>query len=87
MTDLNSVITAELVRLVPNIGSADQIEPDAQLSHDLGVTSMQMVLLVTTLCRRLDVPMMTFDETDLAAMTSVRGIAERFEPQLQGRAA
>lgn len=87
MTDLISVIVAELVRLVPNIGSADQIAPDAQLSNDLGVTSMQMVLLVTTLCRRLDVPMTAFDEADLAAMTSIRGIVERFEPQLQGRAA
>jgi acyl carrier protein len=87
VTDLISVIIAELVRLVPNIGSPEQIEPDAQLSHDLGVTSMQMVLLVTTLCRRLDVPMTAFDETDLAAMTSIRSIVERFEPQLQGRAA
>ncbi|MET3139439.1 acyl carrier protein [Undibacterium sp. GrIS 1.2] len=82
MTNLYSTITIVLARLVPNAGAPDQIDADAQLAQELGVTSMQMVLLITTLCRTLGVSMTAFDEDDLAAMISVRAIAARFQTHL-----
>lgn len=87
MTDLTYTIATALARLVPNAGAPDQIDADAQLAQELGVTSMQMVLLITTLCRTLGVSMTAFDEDDLAAMTSVRAIAARFQAHLPEMAA
>lgn len=67
MTDISQTITDELRKLRPGAEDADA---NARLSEDLGLTSMKMVLLLTSLCQRLSVPMTALTEADLAAMTT-----------------
>ena len=80
MSDLETAVRDHVARLS---GLApDAIELSARLDSGLGLTSMKMVLLITGLCQRLGVPLTSFTELDLAAMTTPAAIIARLDREL-----
>lgn len=84
MSSIETTIAEELRKLRPG---APEAAPTARLSADLGLTSIKMVLLLTALCQRLEIPMTAITENDLAEMTTPAMIASRLTPHLPQKAA
>jgi acyl carrier protein len=57
---------------------SDALEPDADLRDRLGLTSLDMVLLMTHLCDDLNVDLFTFTAEDIAAARTPQDIVQLF---------
>lgn len=63
--------------LAPLVGLApDDVDLDADLGRDLGLTSINKVLLLTDVCDEVGVDLGSFTEQDLAGMTTLRGVVD-----------
>ena len=56
----------------------DSIDFDAHLFDELGLTSINLVVLMTSLCEDLDVSLFEFTEADLARLKRPRDIVDLF---------
>lgn len=76
MRDLESKVKQNLARLVDI--DVDEIDIDTKLSDDYGLTSLNLVVLVTTLCEETDVPLFKFTDDDVASLKTSRDVIKLF---------
>lgn len=56
----------------------DELAPDGRLVDDYGLTSLNRVLFLTSLCDDTGVPVSAFTEVDLARMVTVEDVVTAF---------
>jgi acyl carrier protein len=61
----------------------DNIDFDAHLFDELGLTSINLVVLMTSLCEDLEVSLFEFTEADLARLKRPRDIVNLFSSRRQ----
>ena len=77
--------TAELVRkcLCDVLGDEDvtpgNVDLDRGLFDGYGLTSLNMVLLMTSLCDEADIPLTAFTDKDIAGLKTPRDIADALD--------
>lgn len=76
MSDLESLVTRNLARLIDV--DADRIAFDASLADDYGLTSLNLVVLVTSLCEETGTPVFNFTDKDIAGLQTPRDIVTLF---------
>jgi len=54
--------------------SPDGVDLSRRLVEDYGVTSLQLVMLVTSVCEACDIPLTSFTERDIAGMKRTQDI-------------
>ena len=65
-----------LAGLLSSSRTPEEIDLDADLTRDLGLSSLNKVLLLTALCEDTGVGLSHFTEQDLARMTTPRQILD-----------
>ena len=58
----------------PGVAPGD-LDPDRPMAEEYGLTSLNKVLFLTSVCEDLGVPLSSFTEHDLAAMRTLREVA------------
>ncbi len=72
-TELEATVRDRLAQVIEDL-PADEVDLDADLAEDYGLTSLNKVLLLTMVCDEAAVDLSNFVEQDLAAMRSARQI-------------
>ncbi|EKX61596.1 acyl carrier protein [Streptomyces ipomoeae] len=72
---IEAAARAALAEVLPKELPPEAIDPDADLDH-LGLTSLNKVLFLTSLCERVDVGLHHFTEHDLAAMRTLGQVVD-----------
>ena len=75
MNEMDAVVARHLARLVNLDEGAASVEFDADLFADYGLSSLNMVLLMTSVCNETDTSLMHFTEEDIAGLRPARGVA------------
>ena len=76
MSDLQSVVKRNLAELLDI--DIDRIALDASLSDEYGLTSLNLVVLVTTLCDETGTPVFNFTDEDIANLRTPRDVVTLF---------
>lgn len=71
--DLEATVRDRVAQVIDDV-PAGELDVDADLADEYGLTSLNKVLLLTAVCDDADVPLSHFTEADVAAMRSVRDI-------------
>lgn len=58
------------------VAQADALDTQADLLTDHGLTSLDMVLFMTSVCEACGVPLTRLDENDLAEVKTLRGVVQ-----------
>jgi acyl carrier protein len=66
---------ANLARVLPDL-RPEQIDPDADLVNEYGLTSLDKVLFLTSVCDDAGVELSAFTEHDVARMHTLRDVTE-----------
>ncbi|WP_375414836.1 phosphopantetheine-binding protein [uncultured Bradyrhizobium sp.] len=75
MNPIETVVAQDLVRLTPATAhSADVIDLDAHLYDYYGLTSLNMMLLMTSVCEKTKTALIHFTEDDIAGLQTPRDI-------------
>ena len=76
MSDLQSIVKRNLAELLDI--DIDRIALDASLSDEYGLTSLNLVVLVTTLCDETGTPVFNFTDEDIANLRTPRDVDTLF---------
>ena len=76
MSDLQSVVKRNLAELLDI--DIERIALDASLSDEYGLTSLNLVVLVTTLCDETGTPVFNFTDEDIANLRTPRDVVTLF---------
>ena len=76
MSDLQSIVKRNLAELLDI--DIDRIALDASLSDEYGLTSLNLVVLVTTLCDETGTPVFNFTDEDIANLRAPRDVVTLF---------
>ncbi|ARS66226.1 acyl carrier protein [Sinorhizobium meliloti] len=76
MSDLQSIVKRNLAQLIDL--DVDRIALDAKLADEYGLTSLNLVVLVTTLCEETGTPVFNFSDNDIANLRSARDVVNMF---------
>ena len=75
--DVARIVAGHLARILgrepPDV---DTIDPDAGLFEHYGLTSLNMVILMTSVCEDTGTPMFAFTETDIARLRTPRDVVD-----------
>lgn len=81
--DIESSARGSLARLLAEVAPED-IDPDGDMVNDYGLTSINKVLFLTSLCNELDVGLSHFTEQDVGDMRTLRDVAQALAPHCGG---
>jgi len=73
-TDLERIVRDRVAQVTDDV-TADDLDPAADLADEYGLTSLNKVLLLTSVCDDAGVELSHFTEHDLAAMRTAGDIA------------
>ena len=73
--DIEGAARANLARVLDDV-RPEQIDPDGELVNDYGLTSLNKVLFLTSVCEDTGVELSAFTEHDLARMHTLRDVVE-----------
>jgi acyl carrier protein len=76
MSNLQSIVSRNLAQLLDV--DVDRIALDANLSDEYGLTSLNLVLLVTALCEETGTPVFNFTDKDIANLKTPRDVVTLF---------
>jgi len=76
MSNLESIVSRNLARLLDV--DVDRIALDAGLSDEYGLTSLNLVVLVTSLCEETGTPVFKFTDKDIANLRTPRDVVTLF---------
>ncbi|QAU45221.1 acyl carrier protein [Bradyrhizobium guangzhouense] len=76
MSNLQSTVKRNLADLLDV--DVDRIALDANLSDEYGLTSLNLVLLVTSLCEETGIPVFNFTDKDIANLKTPRDVVTMF---------
>lgn len=77
--DIESSARGSLARLLAEVAPED-IDPDGDMVNDYGLTSINKVLFLTSLCDELGVGLSHFTEQDVARMRTLRDVTQALAP-------
>ncbi|MFJ6618288.1 acyl carrier protein [Kitasatospora sp. NPDC091335] len=83
-TDLDTLAREQLSRVLRDHPDPTALDPAEDLVHTYGITSLNKVLFLTSLCRAADVGLDNFTEDDLAGMRTLGNVVDalrRHAPQ------
>jgi acyl carrier protein len=76
MSNLQSIVSRNLAQLLDvDVG---RIALDADLSAEYGLTSLNLVLLMTSLCEETGTPLFSFTDKDIAGLRTPRDVVTLF---------
>ncbi len=79
MSSLQSIVARNLARLLdPAVAEADGVDLDADLFARYGLTSLNMVLLMTSICEETGTPLFNFTDKDIAKLRTPRDVVALF---------
>lgn len=79
-SDLESSARDNLARLLePPVEPAD-IDLDIDMAAGYGLTSLNKIVFLMSLCEETDVPLTTFTEPDVADMRTLHDVIDAFAP-------
>ena len=85
MNSIETVVSQDLARLISaSAHRADAVDLDADLYGHYGLTSLNMVLLMTSVCEKTKTALIHFTEDDIARLQTPRDIVSlisRFSEQ------
>jgi acyl carrier protein len=85
MNSIETVVSQDLARLISAPAhAADAVDLDAELYGHYGLTSLNMVLLMTSVCEKTKTSLIHFTEDDIARLQTPRDIVSlisRFSKQ------
>lgn len=76
MSNLQSIVSRNLAKLLDV--DVNRIALDADLSAEYGLTSLNLVLLMTSLCEETGVPVFNFTDKDIASLKTPRDVVTLF---------
>ncbi|MCA1438363.1 MULTISPECIES: acyl carrier protein [unclassified Bradyrhizobium] len=76
MSNLQSTVKRNLAELLDV--DVDRIALDANLSDGYGLTSLNLVLLMTSLCEETGIPVFSFTDKDIASLRTPRDVVTLF---------
>ncbi len=79
MKDSELVIRKCLCNVLDDALRPETIDMGRSLVDHYGITSLQMVMLMTSVCEDADVPLTSFTENDLAAIETPRDMANALQ--------
>jgi acyl carrier protein len=79
MTAVAEATTRNIGKLVARRGSAISVTEDMELQSDLGLSSLNVIWLLTTLCNELDINIYALSDLDVAKMHQVKDIVQILE--------
>jgi acyl carrier protein len=74
-SDLQSIVREQLAAVIDDT-PATEIDLDASMADDYGLTSLNKVLFLTSVCDQAGVELSHFTEHDVASMTTARDVVE-----------
>lgn len=77
--DIESSARGSLARLLAEVAPED-IDPEGDMVNDYGLTSINKVLFLTSLCTELGVGLSHFTEQDVDRMRTLRDVAQALAP-------
>jgi hypothetical protein len=77
--DIEGSARGNLARLLDEI-APEEIDPDGDMVNDYGLTSLNKVLFLTSLCEDTGVGLANFTEQDVARMRTLRDVTEALAP-------
>jgi acyl carrier protein len=83
MSNLQSIVSRNLAQILDV--DVDRIALDADLSAEYGLTSLNLVLLVTSLCEETGTPVFNFTDKDIANLRTPRDVVTLFAAAAAGR--
>jgi len=79
MPDLDDLTRRQLAKVLRNAPEPAQIDPDLDLVEAYGLTSLNKVLFLTSVCQAAEVGLDTFTEDDLARMRTLGDVVAALE--------
>lgn len=76
MNDLELIVKNNFVRLIDI--DKDRIDIDSNFFDDYGLTSLNLVILITNICEETDTPVFKFTDNDIANLRTLRDVATMF---------
>ncbi|MGS0981237.1 phosphopantetheine-binding protein [Burkholderia glumae] len=75
MSEIETIVRRHLAEAAgKDAAGAAALPLDADLVYDLGLTSLDLIVLMSTVCESAGVPLTEFTEDDLAALRGARDI-------------
>ncbi|HUC56848.1 MAG TPA: acyl carrier protein [Streptosporangiaceae bacterium] len=72
--DLEVLVRDGLVRVLDSDVAPDDLDPDLDLADDYGLTSLNKVIFLMSVCDDSQVSLTEFTESDVAEMRTVRDV-------------
>lgn len=79
-TDLDTLAREQLSQVLRNHPDPVALDPNEDLVQTYGITSLNKVLFLTSLCRAADVGLDKFTEDDLARMRTLGDVVGAIRP-------
>jgi hypothetical protein len=73
-TDIESAVRADFLRVMPEL-SENEVDLGADMVDHYGLTSLNKVLFLMSVCDSVNVGVATFTELDLAGMRTLEDVA------------
>ncbi|GAB3998685.1 hypothetical protein GCM10029992_25170 [Glycomyces albus] len=78
--DLDALARRQLSQVLRDRPDPDSIDPAADLAEVHGLTSLNKVLFLTSLCKAADIGLDSFTEDDLARMRTLGDVVDALRP-------
>jgi acyl carrier protein len=82
--DIESVAREDLARVLESGAQAADIDLDADMANGLGLTSLNKVIFLMSVCDDTQVSLSAFTEADVAAMRTLRDVVRALAKDLHG---
>lgn len=73
-TQIEAVVREDLARVLDSGVEPDDIDPDLEMAAEYGLTSLNKVLFLMSVCDDTQVDLSSFTEPDVAQMRTVRDV-------------
>jgi hypothetical protein len=74
--NIEQVVRRDFIRMVSTSDGPEELDLDLDLVDDYGLTSLNKVLFLTSVCENTGVALAHFTEHDLAEMRTLRNVTE-----------
>lgn len=81
-TDLDTLAREQLSRVLRDHPDPVALDPAEDLVHTYGITSLNKVLFLTSLCKAAEVGLDKFTEDDLAGMRTLGNVVDALRPHV-----
>lgn len=72
--DIEEIVRGGLARVIESGTQPDEINPDLDMANDYGLTSLNKVIFLMSVCDDTQVSLAEFTESDVARMRTVRDV-------------